>query len=343
MAETITMKDEPLRARVLEKLRQAGASEASAEAATKAIMHASLCGVDSHGVRLTSHYCMALGGGRINKNPELKVQYRAAASAVLDGDDGLGHYASYRAMEVACELAANAGVGAVGVIRSSHLGATGAYALEGARAGFISMATTNTDSVVALHQGAQKFHGTNPFAFGAPVERDHPWLLDMATSSIPMNRVMLYRTTGEKLPPGVAATAEGEPTEDPNTADMLIPLGGMDYGFKGAALAGLATILTAVLQGTTLDTEFIPMIGGNDISTPRNMGHFFLAVSPDHFGGRESFNRVMAHYLQLLRGSPAREGGKVMAPGDREWAVIRERQEKGIPVDLDSARFLGLE
>jgi LDH2 family malate/lactate/ureidoglycolate dehydrogenase len=124
---------------------------------------------------------------------------------------------------------------------------------------------------------------------------------------------------------------------------MLIPLGGMDYGFKGAALAGLATLLTAVLQGTTLDTEFIPMIGATDMSTPRNMGHFFLAVSPDHFGGRESFNRVMAHYLQLLRGSPAREGGKVMAPGDREWAVIRERQEKGIPVDLDSARFLGLE
>ena len=59
-------------------LREAGASEASLAAATRAMMHASLVGVDSHGVRLTEHYCTMLAGGRLNKDPQLKVDIRAA-------------------------------------------------------------------------------------------------------------------------------------------------------------------------------------------------------------------------------------------------------------------------
>jgi ureidoglycolate dehydrogenase (NAD+) len=119
------------------------------------MMHASLHGVDSHGVRLTEHYCRMLGGGRLNRDPQLHVDRRATASAVVDGDDGLGHYVAYKAMEVACELASTTGIAAVGIRRSSHLGAAGAYALAAAEAGFIGFATTNTDSMVALFDGAR--------------------------------------------------------------------------------------------------------------------------------------------------------------------------------------------
>ena len=104
------------------------------------------------------------------------------------------------------ELARKAGVGAVGVKRSSHLGAAGAYAVAGAEEGFVTFATTNTDSMVALFDGAKKFHGTNPLAFAAPVPGSRPWLLDMATSSIPLNRVLLHRSLDKELPAGVAAT-----------------------------------------------------------------------------------------------------------------------------------------
>ena len=86
--------------KVASALKSAGASEASLAAATKAMMHASMVGVDSHGVRLTEHYCTMLEGGRLNKNPQLNVDIRAAGSAMVDGDDGLGHYAAYRALAV---------------------------------------------------------------------------------------------------------------------------------------------------------------------------------------------------------------------------------------------------
>lgn len=340
-AATIRIAEADLKAHAGAALRKAGASEASLDAAVRAMLHGSRHGVDSHGVRLTEHYCRMLQGGRLNKNPQLLVDRKATASAVVDGDDGLGHYAAYRAMEVACEMAASSGIAAVGVRRSSHLGATGAYALAAAERGYIGFATTNTDSMVALFDGAQRFHGTNPLAFAAPVPGQHPWLVDMATSSIPMNRVLLHRSLDTPLPPGVAANAEGVPVTDPAEVDMLLPLGGTDYGYKGAALAGVATLLSAILMGTTLDPEFIPMYDANDTSTPRNMGHFFMAIDPQHFGGRSVFDSGLLRYLDALRGSPARPGGKTMAPGDREWAVAEERARDGIPIDPDTARFLG--
>lgn len=331
-----------VRARVEARLAEAGASEASRAAAIRAMIHASLVGVDSHGVRLTGHYCKMLGGGRLNKDPQLKVESRGAGSAMVHGDDGLGYYAAYKAVEVGIDLARQAGVGAVGIKHSSHLGAAGAYALAGAEQGFVTFATTNTDSMVALYDGAQKFHGTNPLAFAAPVPNARPWLLDMATSSIPLNRVLLHRSLDKELPEGVAATPDGQPTTDPHAADMLLPLGGLDYGYKGAALAGVATLFSALLTGTTLDPDFIPMYGGDDISTPRNMGHFVLVIDPDKFAGRAVFAAAIGSYLESLRGSRVREGGRVMAPGDREWEEMDRRKAEGIPVDPDTVRFLGL-
>jgi LDH2 family malate/lactate/ureidoglycolate dehydrogenase len=334
-----------LEQKVASALREAGASEASLAAATRAMMHASLVGVDSHGVRLTGHYCAMLAGGRLNKDPQLKVDIRAAGSAMIHGDDGLGHYAAYKAVEVGMELAQQAGVGAVGVAHSSHLGAAGAYALAGAEQGYVTFATTNTDSMVALFNGAKRFHGTNPLAFAAPVPGSKPWLLDMATSSIPMNRVLLHRSLGLDLPAGVAADRDGVVTTDPQVAEMLLPLGGAEYGYKGAGLAGVATLFSALLTGTTLDADFIPMYGGpgGDISTPRNMGHFVLVIDPDKFVGRELFGTMITRYLASLRGAPVRPGAEqAMAPGDREWAEMARRQADGVPVDPDTVRFLKL-
>ena len=110
-------------------LRNAGADEASAGAATRAMLHASRLGIDSHGVRLALHYARVLRRGRVNPTPKMQIRRTALGSAVLDADNGLGHAAGYAAMELACSLAKEAGVGAVGVINSSHFGAAGAYAL----------------------------------------------------------------------------------------------------------------------------------------------------------------------------------------------------------------------
>jgi ureidoglycolate dehydrogenase (NAD+) len=341
MAEPVIASPERLRERVFAALTAAGADEASASATTRALMHASRLGIDSHGVRLAPHYARMMQTGRVNPRPRHAVTRTGSAAAMLDANNGLGHGAAYAAMALACDMAASAGVAAVGVVHSSHFGAAGAYALAGAEAGLIALSTGNADSLVSPHHGTRPFHGTNPFAAAAPVPGQSPWLLDMATSSIPLNRVLLYGALGQALPDGVAADAQGAATNDPDAVAMLIPLGGIDFGYKGAGLAGLATILSAVLTGGTLDHDMIRMFHTDDVATPRNLGHCCIAIDPDKFVGRAAYEAAMTRYIGALRSVPATAGERVLAPGDREWEMAASRAG-GIPVDPETAAYLGL-
>jgi LDH2 family malate/lactate/ureidoglycolate dehydrogenase len=115
---------------------------------------------------------------------------------------------------------------------------------------------------------------------------------------------------------------------------MLAPLGG-GFGYKGAGLAGMAEILAAVLTGGGLSPDLLPM-GGPDFATPRGLGAFVLALDPAAFVGAEAMARAIARYLEALRASSAVPGGRVMAPGDREWAERDRRIREGIPLDPDT-------
>lgn len=322
---------EPLQDFCEAALRAAGADRPTAEAATRAMMHGSRLGVDSHGVRLLDHYVTAIGGGRVNGKPAIRIIRRVGAVATLDAGDGHGALAAYSAMEEAVALAGDHGLGAVSIRNSSHFGPAGAYAVAAAEAGYIGIATCNSDSFVRLHDGAERFHGTNPLAFAAPLPGQSPWLLDMATSAVTYNRVQLYKSLGISLPESVASKADGEDTANPALAEMLAPLGGA-FGFKGAGLAGMIEIVTAVLSGMRTSPEILPM-GGPDYATPRQMGAFVLAMRPGAFVEQATFDEGMRRYVEGLRGSPARAGATVMAPGDREWAEERRRRISGIPID----------
>ncbi len=308
-----------------------GADEATANAATRAMMHGSRLGVDSHGVRLLDHYVRAMEGGRVNRRPDVRIVHSLGAVAALDADHGHGALGAYRGMEHAVDLAEKFGIGAVSIRNSSHFGPAGAYAIAAAERGFIGLAVCNSDSFVRLHDGAMRFHGTNPIAFAVPVENNPPWLLDMATSAIPYNRVQLYRSLGVQLPEGVASDIGGENVRDPAQVEMLAPVGG-EFGFKGAGLAGVAEILSAVISGMRLSFDILPM-PGPDMQTPRELGAFVLALKPGAFVDQAVFRAGMERYVEVLRSSPAREGMTVMAPGDREWKVAEERRRSGLPLD----------
>lgn len=308
-----------------------GADAATGDAATRAMMHGTRYGVDSHGVRLLDHYVTAMQGGRINRAPNLKKVAGFGAIETLDADNAHGALAAYTAMSHATQLAGTFGIGAVAIRNTSHFGPAGAYSLEAAKQGFIGITFCNSDSFVRLHDGAMRFHGTNPISIGVPVDGDDPWLLDMATSSIPYNRVLLYRSLGVPLPQATASDEAGRDTRDADAAAMLAPLGG-EFGFKGAALAGVAEIFSAVLTGMKLSFDIAPM-GGPDFSMPRGMGAFVMALKPEAFLEKRAFDAGMKRYLQVLRDSPPRENARVMAPGDREWEVAAERERNGVALD----------
>lgn len=313
-------------------LRQAGADEPSTAAVTKAIVGASCRGIDSHGIRLLPHYIRVLKGGRVNGAPEMRFTIRSGGTGVLDADNSFGHLAGYRAIEEGIKLAESNGIAAVTVANSSHFGAAGSYTLAAAEAGFISIALCNTDKLVLPHDAVAPFHGTNPFSFAAPVPGEHPYLIDMATSSVPWNRVLQFAPIGRPLPPDVAVDSNGQMTTEARQATALLPLGGESFGYKGAALAGMCEVLSAALTGMAFSNHLCHY-GGPDYSTPRHLGHFFIVMKPQAFISKELYDAQIAGYRQELRQQKAKPGTRVLAPGDREWEIQRDRLIHGIVID----------
>lgn len=312
-------------------LRAAGTANDSAQAVADALTEASLRGVDSHGVRLLIHYVHVVERGRINPTPRLSFAQSGPGTGVVNGDNGFGHHASFFAVDHALDLARGTGIAAVSVTHSSHFGAAGCYVLRAALHGFVALGTCNSDSFVLPHDGVQAFHGTNPLTFAAPVPGQRPFLMDMATSVIPWNRVQDLKMKRLPMPPDVSVDRRGEPTLDPEQSAALLPLGGLRYGYKGAALASMAEVLSAVMTGMPHCSQLLGM-AGPDFSAPRHLGHFFIVIDPKRFVSAYLYDAAMRAYLSDLRAQPARPGTQVMAPGDREWAIEAQRLEHGIPI-----------
>ena len=123
---------------------------------------------------------------------------------------------------------------------------------------------------------------------------------------------------------------------------MLTPLGGTDFGFKGAGLGGVAEIFSAALSGMKLSPDIAPMVGP-DFAQARGLGAFVIVIDPSGFVAAPLVQAGMLRYLTLLRNSKPRDGQRVMAPGDREWETALKRRKEGIPLDpITVAKFTDL-
>ena len=327
----VRVREADLRGFVRALLERTGAAAAQVEAVTRAVLDASARGVDTHGVRLVPAYVASARDGRLNLRAAPRFERLAAAAGMVDGDDGFGHPASYLAIEEGARLARESGVAAVAVRRSSHHGATGCYTVEAARRGLIAVGMTHADAVVVPHGGVAPFFGTNPLSFAAPVPDEAPVVIDMATSAVPLNRVFLWVENGLPLRPNVGLDAEAAPARRPEDVKMLLPLGGLEFGYKGTALAMLIDLLCAGLTGMRIGADLEPLLGPNPTG-PVPIAHFFILIDPAAFGATETFARTVAHLLDRLRAAPGREGAP-LAPGDPERREAESRQVIGIPVD----------
>jgi len=89
---------------------------------------ADLTGADAHGIFRLPHYIRRLEAGGVNPTPNITVKQTAPATALVDGDNGMGHLVMSRAAETAIALARDTGVSWVGATRSNHASTAGIYA-----------------------------------------------------------------------------------------------------------------------------------------------------------------------------------------------------------------------
>ena len=88
-----------------------------------------IMGKDSHGIFRLPGYISRLQAGGFNKNPNIRISQERTATALVNGDNGMGHLVINYCAELAIKKAKKTGVSWVGVHHSNHAGAAGAYAM----------------------------------------------------------------------------------------------------------------------------------------------------------------------------------------------------------------------
>ena len=291
------------------------------------LVQTSLWGVDSHGIARLPHYLERLRRGSIVAKPDISVERTGPCTARVNGGHGHGIVVAHRASRLAADLARENGVGAVGVTDSSHCGAIALYTRPPARDGLVALAFTHSDRMAAPHGGTRPFFGTNPISVAFPRADGEPVCLDMATTSIPWNRVMNARREGHSLPQGTALDAFGRPTVDSREARALVPLGGTDYGHKGYGLA----LMIDLLCGPLNSNPYGPLIPGmfDRMDEYRRIGAFFIVIDPARFAGGAMLASVVSEMARTLAAEP----GSPRMPGDPELEAQALRRSDGIPVE----------
>ncbi|MEA2950123.1 MAG: L-2-hydroxycarboxylate dehydrogenase, partial [Alphaproteobacteria bacterium] len=210
---------------------------------------ADLTGADAHGVFRLPQYVRRLKAGGVNPRPDIRVTKTAPATAMVDGDNGMGHLVMARAAETAIELARATGIGWVGARNSNHAGAAGIYPEMCVQQGMVGIyAAVSTLNHMAPWGGAEALMGTNPIAIGIPAGKEAPVLLDIATSVSSFGNIRQHLARNEPLQEGwVVHSKTGEPITDPKKVGegVLLPIG----GHKGSGLALMIGLLAGVLNG----------------------------------------------------------------------------------------------
>ena len=100
-----------LQAYIAMAFAKVGMPEADAHQVATLMASADLQGSDGHGVIRLPPYVKRIRAGGVNLRPNIRVVHERAGSALLDGDNGMGHLVVSRAVELAIDKARATGVG----------------------------------------------------------------------------------------------------------------------------------------------------------------------------------------------------------------------------------------
>ena len=321
-----------------------GVSQEDAHIAADVLVAADLRGIESHGVaRLRGLYVSRLQAGVIAARPQTRILNETPATALLDGGAGLGHPIAHQAMRLAIEKAGQAGAGFVAVRNSNHFGIAGYYAMMALEHGCIGMCMTNTNRWTVPTFGRKPMLGTNPIAVAAPAGKERPFVLDMATTIVPIGKVEVHDRLNKPIPLGWATDEQGIPTSDPglvlhnaqHSAGGLLPLGGAGEelgGHKGYGLGLWVDIFSAMISGAMYADMLYPREADG---TPREslVGHFFGAWRVDAFRPLSDFRAGMDDLLQRFKNAPRAAGQeRIYVAGEKEYEETERRLRDGIPM-----------
>ncbi len=294
------------------------------------MVKADLTGYDAHGTFRLRQYMNRLRDGGTNARAQVTIVQERDATAIVDGDNGLGHLAMRFAAELAIYKAEKHGLGWVGVRNGNHAGPASLYVAMALQRDMIGIyGAVGSANHVPPFGGTERLLGTNPIAIAVPAGLAPPFVLDMATTIAAAGKIKTLAQRGEMMPEGWMVGRDGKPLTDParQKEGFLLPIGGA----KGYGLAMAIGLLAGTLNGAAFGKDVVDFT--NDTISATNTGQFIAAISLAAFTDVAAFKTNVDAVFQSMRESATLPGhDPVRIPGDRHDAIYKDRVAHGIPL-----------
>lgn len=307
-------------------LRRAGASDAMANSAARALVLAESQGLNSHGLGRVNQYLTHLRNGRANCQARAAVVRRKGGALLVDAQEGLAFPACEMAVQEAVAAAREHGVAFAGVVRSHHCGVVVDHLRAVAEAGMVGLGFANSPAAMPAAGGRHPIFGTNPVAAIFPRRGADPLMIDLSLSEVARGKLMVAAKEGRAIPEGWALDAAGRPTTDPRAGmhGSMLPIGAVSSS-KGAMLALVVELLVTAVIGAQFGFEASSFFV--DEGNRPGIGQAFIVIDPGALAGRDAFmDRV-----EVLVGEMLRDEG-VRLPGARREALRQRAQAEGLEV-----------
>ena len=320
-----------IRSFMTDAFRACGLPEADAKVVAGAMLDADLSGSDAHGIFRLAGYVKQLKSGNFNPRANIKVIERSPATALVDGDNGMGHLVMTYAANLAVEIARESGCAWVGVRRSNHSGAGSTYVSIPLAHGMVGIYTAvSSSNFMAPWGGAEPLLGTNPIAVAIPAGKEAPVVLDIATSVVSNGQIRTYANSGRPMPEGWVISREtGEPITDGKRLEegMFVPMG----TYKGSGLAMVLGLLGGPLNRAAFGRDV------KDTNAPQerenNTGHFIIALDVARFFPPDAFKAEIDRHIHDLTSSKRLPGvDEIRIPGQGREARRADREKHGVPL-----------
>lgn len=310
----------------LRAFAKAGVPEADAEATVANLLASEMMGIGTHGLIRVADYIRRIEIGGVKAKPDVTVEKRAPALAIVRADNGMGTVAGTRALNEAIDTAKEFGIAYVGVSGSNHFGAMVPYAHEAATRGMAMVMGSNASVTMPPFGGAEPKIGNNPFCVSFPNPGAEHFILDMAMSVAARGKIRQAEKEGKPIPEGWAVTKDGRPTTDPKEAlaGYLSPMA----GHKGSGLSMAVDFLGGLLPGGAFFTGIRSWAENPEL--PSELGHFMIAIDAERLHGPGYRERVKAFLATITDTPPADPARPVLYPGLAEQRRMKAAEKEGV-------------
>ena len=309
-------------------------SEKSASIA-RILTEGELLGHTTHGLALVKPYLDELENGQMERNGSFEVINATDTTQTWNGRYLPGTWLTEKAIETATLMAKNEGVGTVVIQKTHHIACLAAFLEVVARKNLMVIIACSDprNKTVAPFGGKIPVYSPNPLAIAIPTERD-PIMIDVSMSATANAVVNRAAKNQELLGGNWLLKPDGTATNDPQTffenpPSTLLPLGGMDLGYKGFALGIMIEAMTSALGG----------YGRKDNPGRWGASVFVQVIDPTKFAGENAFLAEMEN----LRKQCLASGDNVRMPGQKGLKNKEMLLSNGIPLNIELIELLKIQ